>query len=486
MGLSEISQETLDQVYKASTSGFLSTTGLYGYDLSQWVSLIPVETPFRNSLSRQASPDGNKFAVWRALLNVNASQADPAIGFDFAGNLVIVNEQDQQAPYQPLAVAGRVTRDSIRLAQGYADAQAIETVNVLNQLMIAEDWKLIGAQNFALATPGTPTVTQSDTGGSIAASTAVNVKVAARTGNNYAYGGSGIASAQGTVTTSTVAAATHSATATVAAVKGAVAYDWFVAGFYFTTTIVNSVTITSIPTANQALPSSLPLLSTVAPIAVPTGDNTGKPNDFNGLLATTLGDYSANGTLVTPGTGTGSGAYWQSLDAGTLTLQGGTIKELDALFLGIWNTSLLSPTALMMNAQQAQDIGNKVLSQPSAVTYLEPDDATGRTDAIAGGFVGSVVNKPAGGVRVPVEVHPHLPPGTIFARTDRVPFPGSNIGQVFNVRTLEDYSRFDYAANYNPGVAGGGPRSDFEVRCIQTLINRAPVVQGVISNISAG
>ena len=488
MDLDQITQETLEAVKKAQTSGVLNTTGLFGYDLSKWVSLVPVNTPFRNRVKRTDATMGAKFAIWRSLLNVTSSQADPAVGFDFAGNLVVVNEQDFQAPFVPYAVAGRVTQDAVDVAKGYADARAIATIMTLNMLMVLEDKKLIGAQSFALATPGTPTVVDSVTGGSIAQSTAVNVKVAARTINNYYFGGSGTASAQGTVTTSSVGGSFHSATATVTPVRGAIAYDWFVGGFYYTTTTVNTVLITAIPTANLALPTGtgFPELSPTAPAAVPTSDASGKANDYNGLLASLTGDYNAAGQFVTPGTATANPAYYASKAGGTLTLAGGSIQELDTMFLGIFDAVQLSPTALMMNAQHAQDIANKVLGQPSAVTYLQPTDANGRTNAIAGGFVGAIVNKAAGGIPVPIEVHPHLPPGTIIARTDRVPFPGSNIGEVCSLETLRDYADFSYGANFNPGVAGGGPREDFEVRVVSAFRNQAPVAMGILDTIAAG
>jgi hypothetical protein len=64
-----------------------------------------------------------------------------------------------------------------------------------------------------------------------------------------------------------------------------------------------------------------------------------------------------------------------------------------------------------------------------------------------------------------------------------VPFPGSNIGSVFEVRCQYDTMRFDYAAGWVPGVAGGGPRYDFDIRSNETLVNRAPVAQCVVSNV---
>ena len=70
-------------------------------------------------------------------------------------------------------------------------------------------------------------------------------------------------------------------------------------------------------------------------------------------------------------------------------------------------------------------------------------------------------------------------PGTIVARCDQVPFPNSNISQVWAVRCQRDV--YDYI--YGSDRASGGPRQDGEARSIETLVNRAPVAQGVITNI---
>ena len=67
---------------------------------------------------------------------------------------------------------------------------------------------------------------------------------------------------------------------------------------------------------------------------------------------------------------------------------------------------------MMVNAAQAQEIANLILGSSSATTYLNTD-AAGRVNVTAGGRVGSIINAPAGGVEVPIEVHVSLPPGTI-------------------------------------------------------------------------
>jgi hypothetical protein len=117
---------------------------------------------------------------------------------------------------------------------------------------------------------------------------------------------------------------------------------------------------------------------------------------------------------------------------------------------------------------------------------LQPDDTAGRRDAVAGSFVAHYINRASGGDVVDIFVEPHMPQGTIIARTDRVPFPGANIENTLEVRTLRDYSSFEYGANYVPGSAGGGPRSDSEVRSIETLVNRGDSCMGVIQNVANG
>jgi hypothetical protein len=84
-------------------------------------------------------------------------------------------------------LAGLVTQDAFDLAKGYADPYAVATFNVLNQVLIGDDRKLLGGQAFALAAATAPTITQHATGGTIGAVTPY-VGVAGRTGSGYYYG----------------------------------------------------------------------------------------------------------------------------------------------------------------------------------------------------------------------------------------------------------------------------------------------------------
>lgn len=495
MSLENVSLETLTAISKAQTTGILETTGIYSYDLSGLVHLIPVVTPFRDMVARNQSPDGNPYAVWRAIMDATSSQPDPSMGFDYAASEVVFIEQDFQARYKPTGLAGLVTQDAFDMAKGYGDPYAISTFNVLNQVLIGDDRKLMCAQSFALARPAAPTLTQKTTGGTIG-SVQVYVAVAARTGSGYYYGSGN--SRGNSANTTFGSGTTNSIAATVTSVRGAVCYDWFQSAdgttwYYYSTTTTNTVTMTKVIVANQAFPSATacPDMSTTwlgtantKPTLNLNADNgSANANDYDGFLASLCGDYNGSGQWVQPGTGTANPSINSSLDGAALTLTGGTVTEIEAnLFLPLWNQVKCSPTAIMVNAAQAQEIANLILGSSSATTYLNTD-SSGRISVVAGGRVGEIVNAPAGGVTVPIEVHVSLPPGTIVARTDRVPFPQANISSVLEYRNLRDTAQFDYGISRVANTAGGGPRKEFEIRSVGAFLNRAPVAMASLSNV---
>ena len=492
--LEDTTQETLAAIAKAQTSGMTVATGITSYDLSPLISLIPVVTPFRDHVPRQKSTDGAPYAVWRALMNATNSQPDPAMGLDYAANEVQILKQDFQAKYMPTGLAGFVTQDAFDLATGYADLFAEDTFQTLNQVLIGDDRKLIGAQSFPLAAMSAPTLTQHATGGTIGAVEAY-IGVAARTGSGYYYGSG---NSQGASANTTFGSGTtNSITATVPAVRGAVCYDWFYSAngttwLYYTTTTVNAVTITTTITSANTVPTSLPDISTTwkgTANSVPTyngsADNgSANANDYDGYLASLSGDYTTVGQWAQPGTANANPAVWSSLNGASLTLGGGSINEIENnLFVPLWNAVKCSPTALMMNAAQAQEIANLILGSNSATTFLNTD-SQGRISVTAGGRVGEIVNAPAGGVTVPIEVHVSLPPGTIIARSDRVPFPQSRVNSVLEFRTLRDTAQFDYGISRVANTSGGGPRREYEIRTIGAFVNRVPGAAGVLSNIA--
>ena len=494
MDLDEITAETIN-LFKAATSGITSSTGIKGVDLSNLISLIPVVTPLRDSLARTGPEMGSDLAQWEVLLNVNNTQPKPSVAFDAAGPIAQVSKITVQAAYEPVAMGYTVFRDAMARARGYANVQAIAIYNAMNQWKIGEDKLSFGAQNFALARPAAPTVTQSDTGGSIAASTNTFVAVAARTGSGYYYcngdgagAGNGNSRANsGNVTTSTVAAATHSVSASIPSVIGAVCYDWFQSAngttwFYYTTTTVPSVTMTSTIVANQTPPTTtLPDLSTTVPTISTTADNgSAGTNEFNGLLATITGDYVDGSVIVQHGSGLSSGATLIDAAGSQFTVSGGGIQQLDNFNKQYYNATKLGPSEYKVSSQEANSLSAIVLNNPGAVTYLTMDDAQGRGQIVAGGRVGSYVNRITG-EQIPIRVYPHIPPGTMTPVRDSVPYPNADISRVMEMRCLDDLYNYVYGSDRSHG----GPREDGEARAVETFINRAPVVCGAIQSIAA-
>jgi hypothetical protein len=488
-GYDEITKETLEEVLKSVTNqGYTTDLNLTGINLrGPALNLFPFLSPWRNRLPREMAAVGAKASQWRAITGINVTNQSIFSGFGAAGNLVSTTESDYTAAYMPISLGDSVQMDAEALARGFDNLRATSGTRLLYATMIKEDQALLGASNIALPTPTAPVVTAATTGGSIAASTVVNVKVSARTLVGYFNGGGTVYSAQGTVTTGS-GTSTNSATALATAVPGAVAYDWTVAGFYYTTTTAPIVSITSIPGADQAL-ASLPSLGGTVPTAASRAtDSSADPKAFNGLLTSITQDYASNGSgQVTRGTGVSSGAYLKDLGGATLTGSQGGVTEIDDALQNLWDYYRISPTVMLVSSQQGRDITRKVVATGGATTMFDPDNVEQRRSVVGGQMLQSYLNPAVNGQPIEVAAMPHIPPGTIAMLTERLPYPDNNAGAVFDVECQQDYTQVEYAMSR--GTGGGnltGPRYDFEVRAIETFRNKFPAGCAVISGIGKG
>ena len=476
-------------VQKSQTGGFTYSTGNQGVDLAPFVSLVPVDTPFYNSTPRKQVAQGSTQVIWQVLQNLNALQSYGFVAADASGPLVQNSVVTLSNTYSRTAQAQSVYLDNIGVSEGYVDPYALAVVQAINQKLIQEDILMLNALSFSIGDVATPAVTASATGGTIPASTAVSVQVAARSGYNYFVGGSTKASTAASVTTGSTGG-TNSVTAALSTTPElAAAYDWFVNGYYYTTTSVPTVTITSVPTANQEVPNttSLPLLfgaGTVAITSVPTTDTSYDATGWTGLAGSILGDISSTSgtaTYVTPGTAVSQGAYKQNLAGGQLSVTGTQIEQLDELLLSIYATWQLQPTRFLVAPQQMNDIASSIMGGANAVNFFDPTSVEQHRGLVAGGTVPVYVT-PVVGSPVELQVQPHLPPGTLIAVCDQVPFPASNIGSSVEMRTEYDNFLFQYGVERT----AGGPRWDFEVRSQEAFVNYAGPTMGVITGIAPG
>jgi len=513
--LTAVTEETLntlsEPMRKALTTGYTVGTGLQGYELEAPAKfLVPVLSPWRNRVARKPATVGSLQAHWKAITGINVGNANPFVPFGTAGTVVQTQEVDYAAAYAPLALGDSVQMDAQMLARGFDDLRMRSSTNLLFALMIAEDRMLLGGQNFALTTPGTPTVTLATTGGSIANATAVHFVVAARTAEGYffnlsnaagtaagtAAGGGTVVSADGTATTG--AGTTNTATASIASVPGAVAYDWYAGAsntaYYYvgTTTVPVSPTITALPGADAAATT----LPQCAPARAGGGNNlrtggaafvdtSADSNAFNGLYASMAGDLATSGLTVQRGTGTSSGSVFKDLAGATLTGSNGTVTEIDAVLISLYNASRISPTRMLLNSQQHADISNKMVATGTFNTFLQGADMAFRQAATGGVYLTKYINKAANGFPIEMETMPNLPPGTILLVSEVLPFPSNQVSAVFEVETQQEYQAIEYAMSRGSG-ATGGPRYDLEVRAIEVFKNYFPAGCAAIQGVAAG
>lgn len=499
MNLAQISQQTIEMMANAvtmaksaqTTAGFTTATGLTGYNLeAPSKKLFPVLSPHRNSIPRKKAKAGAPAANWKAITKINASNASATTAFGAAGATVSTSTQTFVAPYKIISLGDTVQYDAQIQAQEWEDLRATSGINLLYALMIEEDKLIKFGQAYSLGTVSAPVLAPASTGGTIGAVT-VGVKVAARTGQGWYTGNASAASAN--TSSGVLSGTTNSIPATVPAVQGAVAYDWYVGLnggtlYYYGSTTVNKITITSVPGA-PGVPDSLdPTINTITPPVATTAsvtDNSADAFASNGLLASLTGNYDGNGGYVAVGAGIPTGAYVKSLDGAILTADNGTINEIDAALASIWVTGKLSPSKIRLNSLDHVNASNKMIASGGAFLMFQPGDVGQRQNVVGGQLVEMYINKFVNGRPIPMETDPWLPQGTIIIETAILPYPNNEVSNVMEIEALLEYQQIEYATARGAGVTGG-PRYDFEVRAQQVFKNYFPGSMAVLSNVGNG
>jgi hypothetical protein len=135
----------------------------------------------------------------------------------------------------------------------------------------------------------------------------------------------------------------------------------------------------------------------------------------------------------------------------TLTASGrGSVVEIDQMFQTMWDKFQLSPTVLYVNSQELKNITSKVLSGGSGplVRYDTPaDGSAGEYQLVASGVVQYYYNPFAisGGLRIPIRIHPKVPPGLIIGWAENLPiqYQSNEVPNVAEIKTRQDYYQVD-------------------------------------------
>jgi hypothetical protein len=495
MNIAQTTQETLGLMKESLSKSVTIATGLTAYDLQAPAkNLYPIITPLRNSLPRVARLNPGDAARWRTIASITGSGYD-AMGWVPEGQRTASMSyaaQLQVAPYLTLGEEDSVTFEAEAAAQGFEDIDSTATLRLLQKTMRKEETALLGGDaTLALGTPGAPTLAASETGATLPAATysaivvaltfegfanssvsggvATTKTITGNDGNTYTLSG-GSSNKSSNTTQAVTLGQTLYATAPI--VNGAVAYAWYVGA-------AGSETLQAITTINSAT-FSAPLASGQQTASSITGDNSRNATlAFDGLL--------------TAGFSPAASGYVQALASGTagtgtfLTASGrGSVNEIDAMLVEMWNAYRVSPTVLYVNAQEQKNITNKCLTNASGplIRYnvAADSDNGGPYGVSASGVVRWYYNPFSvdGGFDIPVKVHPDLPPGTILALCERLPvwYQSNQTPNVAEVLTRRDYYRVDWPLRTR--------RREFGVYAEEVLAVYAPFGVGILTNIGNG
>jgi hypothetical protein len=477
-----------DQIAKTITTG----TGLVAFDLQAPAkNLYPFVTPIRNVIPRVGGGTGTA-THWRQVSGLIGS------GFDAMGWVPEGQRSGQMsyatatksASFVTIGEEDAATYEAISAGRDFEDIQARMTFRLLQKMMLKEEMAILGGNaSLQLGTPATPVLAASGSGAtlpaatyyvkvvgltlegyqnsSLAAGVAVTKTITGADGNTYTLsGGSSNVSAEA----SQAVTLGQTLSATVAPLTGAVAYAWFVG------TATGAETLQAITPINSAT-FTAPLASGQQAQSAITADNSANPNyAYDGLLTNALKSGS-NAYVATQATGT----------AGTgtpLTSSGrGSVVEIDTMFQTMWNNYQLSPTVLYVNVQELKNITAKVLSNASAplLRYNVNDDGN-PYDLAAAGAVSYYFNPFAlnGGLRIPIRIHPRVPPGTILGWAENLPvqYQSNEVPNVAEVKTRQDYYQIDWPIVTRQRQVG--------VYAEEVLAVYAPFAMGVIANIGNG
>lgn len=468
--LSQLTQQAIAEFKKAlaqpmdpaqlKKAGVTQATGLAAYDLQAPAkNLVPVLTPIRNRTPRVSGGGGNS-TNWKAVTGINTAGLRGFVPEGERNGVVTTVVQDKSAPYRTLGLEDSITFEAERAAVGFEDIRSTQAQRLLWATMIEEELADLGGNySVVLGTPTAPTVSVENSGGSIGAGT-YNVIVVALTlygylassltngvvgqvsvnpasgGSAFTYGGGSSNKSQAT-STGALTGSTNVIKAKVTPVPGAVAYAWYVgtsgSELLQAITTINSVVLTGLVTSGRQNASAI------------TADNSRNLLSCDGILyqawANNSGAYIKYMADDTLGTGTGLSA---SGDGG--------IIEINEMFRWMWDNYRLSPTRIYVNAQEADNITKKVLTSTAAqIPYVTGMEFT------AGMRVKSLLNRFAMGVapEVPLEIHPNLPPGTLVAVTEQLPYPISGVPNVMEMRLRQDYYQIEWpqrTRKYESGV----------------------------------
>lgn len=492
--LSDLTQEAADLFKKLAKvdqealrkAGIEMATGLTAYDLQAPAKqLFPVLTPLRNVIPR-VNGGGGTATNWKRVTAINTARLRAGVPEGTRNGVMAITVDNKSANYASLGMEDSITFEAEDSAKGFEDIRATQAQRLLWATMLEEEmFDLGGNVSVALGTPTAPTVTVVNGGGTIADdATGYAVKVVALTHHGadasslangvvgevsvtpadgsaaFTYGGGSSAASSQTATGAVSNGGDSAIRASTPIVNGAVAYAWYVGVtggnlLLQAITYINSVELTALVTTGRQNVTAI------------TADNSQNDLGYDGLLyhafASGSNAYIKDMATGTPGAGTG------------LTASGkGTIDEIDAMIESMWENYKIIPDKIYTSAQEINNIASKIFGGTAngALRYTVP--LQGEEMVLSAG-ISKIKYQSLLGRVIPIEVHPNMPKGTLQGLASALPYPISNVPNVFEKRLQRDYMQYEWplrTRKYESGVYTRG-----------VLAHYFPPSLGVIRNI---
>lgn len=471
---------------EALAKAFTQGTGLVAYDLqAPALALYPFMgsmTMLRNEIPRVGG-GGDTATRWKAITGINTSNTHPGVSEGNRGALVSTTTANFMAAYVGLGLEDTVTFEANYAAQTFDDVKARASLGLLRSLMLAEEGMLLGGNaSQALGTTPTPTLSAGGSAATLPAAT-YSVICVALTPQGYqraslANGVPGLiakTNVDGSSDNINGGAAQKSAAATqaitlgqvlscsVTPVAGAVGYAWFVG-------TAGAEKLEAITTINSAA-FSAPLNGTRQAASALTAADYSRDQvyNFDGLLS--YASAANNATVRTLATGTpGTGT--------TLTADGaGGVLEINDLLQQMFDMWRLGPQEILVGSAGIRLINKLCIGGNGSPLFRFNLDGAGQSGIAAGATIGSYLN-PITNELIRVRVHPSMPAGTILAYSREIPYPMNGVGNVFQVKTRQEYYQIDWP------VGPQGRKYPYGVYCDEVLQHFAPFSMGKLTNIA--
>ncbi|HSW57383.1 MAG TPA: hypothetical protein VLH15_03195 [Dehalococcoidales bacterium] len=436
----------------------------YGYPLEAPAkSLYFIEDALRRRIPRVVNPTGGTAARWKVITAINPGKIKAGVAEGAVNTALNMTDAEKSATYKTLNMYNDYTDEAKFFGRRFVDVPQLGMLITLQNLMIQEDRYILGGNqttlNTAMAAATITAAGATTTGGALVSATAYDVAVSALTLHGYLNGANGRGTADSADETIAKALAnqtpggTHnSLLLTWTDVPGAFAYNVFIS---------TNATGTPFYLATVTTNRYVALINKTSGNVSNTADQSADTRGYSGILEQlTLGGAT--------------GAYYASAAGAALTTDGaGGVVEIETALQSIWNNYRVSPTLLVVNAQEARSIKKLSIGSSTANAVRITVTPDGKNEFGAGSAVNAYWN-PYTSQWIKVLVSVHCPPGKILLLGETVPYPNSETPNNFEVELQQEY--------YGEIFARTARKTPVGVTCIGALKIYLPGACGVIAN----